>query len=135
MKFNNIDNKNYLKLDYLSRLHQDGNRQSTKQLFSFIAKTNRLGLYVFVFEKNNSHEIYFLPHYILENILKTTLDKGWHSIAVEKIKNHPHSYKWSGTNIAFIKYTEREYNYQQNFFMERRNSSFFGKIESFIMGR
>ena len=112
VKFNNIDNKKYLKLDYISRIHKDGNRQSTKQLFSFIAKTDRLGLYAFVFEKNKSHEIYFLPHYILEIML----NRGWSYIAIDKLKNHPHSYKWAGTNTAFIKYTEREYNYQQTFF-------------------
>ena len=111
MKFINLDNRQYLLFDHISRKHSDGNRQSSKQLFSFIAKTNRLGLYVFVFEKNTSRNIYFLPHYVLEEML----NRGWYYIPVEKIENHPHSYMWAGTNAAFIKYIEREYVYQQKF--------------------
>jgi hypothetical protein len=111
VKFINLDNRQYLLFDHISRKHSDGNRQSSKQLFSFIAKTNRLGLYVFVFEKNTSRNIYFLPHYVLEEML----NRGWYYIPVEKIENHPHSYMWAGTNAAFIKYIEREYVYQQKF--------------------
>ena len=111
VKFINLDNRQYLLFDHISRKHSDGNRQSSKQLFSFIAKTNRLGLYVFVFEKNTSRNIYLLPHYVLEEML----NREWYYIPVEKIENHPHSYMWAGTNAAFIKYIEREYVYQQKF--------------------
>ena len=88
VKYRNIEHIQYLKLEHISRYHQNGNRQSTKQLYGYIQQTNRLGLYAFVFDTKNQTTIHFLPHYIIEKMIETNTD----IVSIEEIVTHPHGY-------------------------------------------
>ena len=131
VKYRTIEKISYLKFEHISRFHQDGNRQSTKQLFGYIRQTNRLGLYAFVFVSKNQPELYFLPHYILEKMMR----RGIEVIYITQIIEHAHGYHWTGRNQHFIRYIENEYDNQQKFFKKEDRPSLFRRILNFIIGR
>ena len=113
VKYRTIDHIQYLKFRDISRFHQDGSRQSTKQLFEYIYDSHRLGLYSFVFILNGKENLYFLPHYILEQIME-----NYPIIYINQIINHPHGYHWTEQNTDFINYIKTEYINQKNFFQK-----------------
>ena len=128
VKYRNVEHITYLKLEHISRYHQDGSRQSTKQLYGYIRQTNRLGLYAFVFVSNEETKLCFLPHYILEKMIR----RGNETIYIYEILTHSHCHNWSGNNITFIRYIETEYQNQQQFFETKPKFSILGKIREVI---
>ena len=111
VKYRTIDRIEYFTFNNISRFDRNGFRQSTRQLFSFISKTDRLGLYAFVFLKNGTADVYFLPHYILQKMI----DDNKHYITIKKIQQHPHSYWWDKKNTDFHLYVKYEFEQQKAF--------------------
>jgi len=111
VKYRTINHIRYLRFEDISRFHLDGNRQSTKQLHEYIHPNNRLGLYAFVFVSGEKFWLYFLPHYILEQMIR----QGKNIIYLNQITNHPHGYSWNKNSTDFINYIETEYKLQQSF--------------------
>lgn len=112
VKFRNADGITYLPIDYISRQHQDGNRQSTKQLFNFVYNSDRLGLYAFVLNYSTGRELIFLPHYVLEKIIKSNIPV----IYINSLKMNPHSLNWNKNNELFLDYIKKEYYNQKKYF-------------------
>ena len=129
VKFRNIQNLYYLKMEHVSRHHLDGNRQSSKQLYEYILPNNLLGLYAFVFDDSENTNLYFLPHYILEKMILS----GKETIRIEEIKSHPNGYAWCNdnplyygdimnhSNQTFSNYIETEFNNQTKFIFPSAN--------------
>ncbi len=111
VKFRTIDKLEYLTFNSISRPDRSGFRQSTRQLYSFISKTNRLGLYAFVFREKDDVSIYFLPHYVLQKMI----DEGKYYIVIDKIKKHPESYRWFDENDDFHLYADTQFKKQEAF--------------------
>jgi len=99
VKYRTIDWQKYLRFDSISRFDKNGRRQSTRQL-SFISKTDRLGLYAFVFSEFDYKSVYFLPHYVIEQMI----NRGGDGVVVEKIRTHEDVYFWDDQNEDFGQY-------------------------------
>lgn len=108
VKYRTADNLRYLPMEHISRFHVDGNRQSSKQLYQYIKPKNMLGLYAFVFVKEDGAYLHFLPHYIIEGMIRQNKT----SVRVEEIILHPNGYTWGDNNKTFFDYIRLEYQNQ-----------------------
>jgi hypothetical protein len=118
VKFRTIHNGvRELKLDDICHMNSNGTRQTTNQLYSYIKNSGRLGLYAFIFRRNGVDSLYFLPHYILQQIIS----KKWNMIYVSHITKHPNSYSWSD-NSDFSDYVSREFELQDRFLNPRKKA-------------
>ena len=119
VKFRTIHNGSYeLKLDDICHMNSNGRRQTTNQLYGYIQNSGRLGLYAFVFRRNGVVSLYFLPHYILQQIIF----RKWNSIYISHIIKHPNSYSWTADNSDFSDYVSREFELQNSFLNPRKKA-------------
>lgn len=122
VKYRTAENLRYLLMEHISRTHQNSDRQSSRQLYEYLHPNHMLGLYAFVFVRADDIQLHFLPHYILEEMIRQ--DKK--SVRIEEIILHPHGYKWNYQNTDFIDYVKVEHDYQQQFVSKcPRNKSFY----------
>ena len=107
-----------LKVDDICHMNSNGKRQTTNQLYGYIRNTGRLGLYAFIFRRNDIYSLYFLPHYVLQQIIYWKWDK----IYISHITKHPNSYNWTRDNSDFSAYISREFENQCDFFNFRKKN-------------
>ena len=107
-----------LKIDDICHMNSNGKRQITNQFYGYIRNSGRLGLYAFIFFQNGVYSFYFLPHYVLQEIIS----KKWDFIYISHIKNHDHSYEWKSDYSDFSDYVSREFEIQSLFFNPNKKS-------------
>ncbi|WNY24399.1 hypothetical protein MmiHf6_17300 [Methanimicrococcus hongohii] len=111
VKSRNAENLHYFLMNHISRPHRDGSRQSSKQLYRYVKQKKILGLYAFVFVHDGYAHLHFLPHYIIEEMIR----QKRMSVKVDEVISHPNGYAWREDNKAFLNYIEIEFQNQQNF--------------------
>ncbi|WNY25169.1 hypothetical protein [Methanolapillus millepedarum] len=111
VKYRTIDGYWYLDLDSISRKNKNGTRQSTSQLYSFIAQTGRLGLYAFVLMEEDEETICFFPHYVLQQCI----NRGWKYLDIGYLYWHNSCYIWEEKNRTFNDYVKNEFEKQTNY--------------------
>jgi len=111
VKYRETDQIEFLHFDSISKFDSSGVRQTTRQLFDFISNTGRLGLYAFLLKDKSGTNVYFLPHFVLQQMI----DAGKSSITIKKITTHSLSYQWEDGNKDFHQYAENQYQLQKRY--------------------
>jgi len=111
VKYRTTDQIEFLHFDSISKFDSSGARQTTRQLFDFISNTGRLGLYAFILKDKSGTNVYFLPHFVLQQMI----DTGKYYITIKKIKTHSLSYQWEDGNKDFHQYAENQYQLQKRY--------------------